>query len=191
MEWRLDDGLAVAVDPYTEKDRQEATFDADLDETDVIAVHVSVENRTPRKVLVRASDMALVLPDGKALAPAGVTTTVNKVGESGSVVGSTIAFGLIGALVSSNAETNARAARTADYRDKAFKDTTLAQGELSFGFVFFIPPPGTKPFDTATLRVRFVDFDTASSRTVEAAMAGLDYEETKEKKKNDDQNMAQ
>lgn len=182
LAWSESDGLAVSADPFVEAERQTATFDADLNEADVIAIQVSVENRTERNMLVRPSDMQLMLPRNRVIAPSGITTTVNKIGENGSVVGATIAFGLIGALAASNAEENARTARTANYREKAFDEAILAKGEWSHGFVFFIPPQGTEPFDEAKLRVRFVDFDSAKSEMVEVGLVGLGYEETKEAK---------
>lgn len=184
-EWVVQDTLAVAADPFADAERQKTAFDADLNEAGVIAIQVIAENRGPRAMLVRFSDMILELPDGKKFSPSGITTVVNKVGESGSVVGAAIAFGIIGAIAASSAEESARTARTADYKEKAFKKTTLGQDESAHGFVFFIPPRGTEPFDEAKLRVRFVDFDAATSEMVEVSLSGLDYEET-EKKKQDE-----
>lgn len=184
-EWVVQGTLAVAADPFADAERQKSTFDADLNEADVIAIQVVAENRGPRAMLVRPSDMILELPDGKKFSPSGITTVVSKVGESGSVVGSAIAFGIIGAMVASSAEDSARTARTADYKAKAFKETTLRQDESAHGFVFYIPPRGTEPFDEAKIRVRFVDFDAATSEFVEAPLNGLDYEEAVTKKKDE------
>lgn len=179
--WTVKGDYAVAVDPFVETDRQLATFDADLNEADVIAIQVVADNRSRQRVLVRRSDMALAVPVGGKFAPSGITSVVNKVGESGSVVGATIAFGIIGAIAASSAEDDARTARTADYKEKAFKDATLEPGDSARGFVFFIPPRGTEPFDDAKLHVRFIDFDTATSEIVEVPLSGLDYVESKEK----------
>jgi hypothetical protein len=183
-EWIIQNTLAVAADPFEDAESQSATFDADLNEADVIAIQVIVENRGPQAVLVRPSDMILELPDGKKFSPSGITTVVNKVGESGSVVGAAIAFGIIGVIAASGAEEEARTVRTADYKEKSFKETTLGQDESAHGFIFFIPPRGTEPFDKATLRVRFIDFDSATSEIVEVPLSGLNYEETK--KENDE-----
>jgi hypothetical protein len=183
-EWIIQNTLAVAADPFEDAESQSATFDADLNEADVISIQVIVENRGPQAVLVRPSDMILELPDGKKFSPSGITTVVNKVGESGSVVGAAIAFGIIGVIAASGAEEEARTVRTADYKEKSFKETTLGQDESAHGFIFFIPPRGTEPFDKATLRVRFIDFDSAISEIVEVPLSGLNYEETK--KENDE-----
>ena len=183
-EWAVQGTLAVAVDPYADAERQKAFFDTDLNDADVIAIQVVAENRGSKAMLVRPSDIILELPDGKKFSPSGVTTVVNKVGESGSVVGAAIAFGIIGMIAASSAEEKARTARTADYKGKAFKEITLGPNESAHGFVFFIPPRGTESFDEAKLQVRFVDFDAATSEIVEAPLTGLKYEETKKKKTN-------
>lgn len=184
-EWSIEDTVAVAVDPYSDAKRQMATFDANLNSADVIAMQVVAQNRGPQPMLIRPSDMVLELPGGRKLSPSGITTVVNKVGERGSVVGASIAFGLIGAIVASNAEESARNARTADYKEKAFKDTTMAANDEAHGFVFFIPPRGTAAFDQATLQVRFIDLDAATSKVVRASVTGLHYEETKQEGNND------
>lgn len=180
-DWYETSGVAASVDPYVDVERQKEVFDADMNAANVIPLQVSVENRTSRSQIVRPSDMMLVLNDDRALSPASVSATVNKVGESGSVVGATIAFGLIGYLVASNSEDSARTARAVDYKEKAFNDVTLVSGDKANGFVFFIPPKGTQPFDDATLRVRFVDSDGSSSEMVDVKLTGLGYVETVKK----------
>ncbi len=183
QEWTFHEDIAVAAEPYADEERQIATFDADLNNADVIAIQVTLENRGKRTVVVRPSDMLLELPGGRTLVSSSVTTVVSKVGESGSVVGAAIAFGIIGAIVASDAEDEARTARTADYKEKAFKDVTLHGSDSAYGFVFFIPPRGTDPFETATLLVRLVDFELATSEIVEVSLSGLDYVETTSQKK--------
>ena len=176
--WVVNGSLAVAAEAFSDEASQKAVFDADFDEAEVVAIQVVAENRGARKMLVRPSDMVLQLPEGRKFSPSGITIVVNKVGESGSVVGATLAFGIIGAIAASSAEEESRTARTADYKEKAFKESTLIEADSAHGFVFFIPPRGTAPFDRAILRVRFVDIDTASSEYVEVALAGLAYQGT-------------
>jgi len=175
-DWVAGGTVAVAAEAFSDQERQKANFDADFDAANVVAIQLVAENRGARKVLVRPSDMALQLPQGRTLAPSGVTTVVSTVGESGSVVAAALAFGIVGALAASSAEEQARTARTADYTEKAFKESTLGEAESAHGFVFFIPPPGTGPFDSAILRVRFVDIDSATSEHVEVPLAGLAYQ---------------
>ncbi|MDH3596540.1 MAG: hypothetical protein OEU09_06955 [Rhodospirillales bacterium] len=174
-------GVEAGADVYVEEERQKAIFDANLDEAGVIAIQVLAKNKTKRRMLVRPTDMVLTLQNGRAISTAGVNSVVNKVGEDGSVVGAALAFGIIGMLAASSAEEEARTARTEDYKHKAFKEVTLAPGQSGHGFVFFIPPPGTPDFNHATLRVRFVDSDTAKSRSVQLALRDLGFVKAEKK----------
>ncbi len=176
-DWTVVDGLAAAVDPYIQAERQKTLFDADLTGSNVLAIQLTVENGLDRAMLVRPSDVQLVLPDGRAYASSNVNVVVSTVGESGSVVGSGIAFGLIGVLVASNAEESARKARTFDYSNKSFVEKYLTPGEQATGVVFFIPSTSICEINEATLRVKFVDPDNAKTDVVDVLMAGLEYEE--------------
>lgn len=173
--WQVADNVAAAADAYLEAERQKTVFDADLTEANVIAIQLAVENKGAKTMLVRNSDVQLVLADGRSFAPSGVHTTVARVGESGSVVGAGLAFGLIGVLVASNAESKARIARTADYSEKAFTDTYLANGERGDGVVFFIPSTPVCKIDGATLKVRFVEADTAKSMVIDVPLPSGPY----------------
>ena len=175
VNWHIENSLAVAPDLYLDAKEQRNLFDADLTDSNILAVHVAVENRADGARLVRPSDMRLLLPDGRIFAPSGVSTVVATVGESGSVVGAGVAFGLIGVLVASNAENQARKARTFDYGLKAFPEKYLAKGERAEGVVFFIPAMSICEIKEATIRVRFVDPDSATSETIDVALPGGDY----------------
>ena len=182
-QWITQGEFAAAAEPYVDAERQKAVFDADFDEADVIAIQVVIENRGQTPKLVRPSDIVLELPDGQKLPPASVATTVIQVGESGSVIGSALAFGVIGAVVAADAENEARAARTLDYQSKALQVSALNKNERAHGFVFFIPPRGTEPFDEGTLTVRFADTADSTSEVVELPLRGLSYEEEVDQKK--------
>lgn len=170
------EGVRAGADPYVDAAEQENAFDADLDKADVIAVHVFVENGLDKAVLVRPSDMQLKLPDGQAITPSSASKTANKVGEEGSVVGATIAFGLIGALAASSAEDKARTARIDDYESKAFESARLEAGQTEDGVVFFLPPNSWPGFDKAELSVHFIEPDTGESRVVPVPLRGLSFE---------------
>lgn len=174
---RAENGVAVSVSPLTDPEEQKKLFDADFTEKGVLCLQVVAENQSAPLAVVRPSDMSLELPGGTQLSPVSANTVVAKVGEKGSVAGATIAFGLIGYLASANAEDNARAARLEDYRSKTFSEARLASGNSAHGVVFFIPPPGTKAFDSATFSVRFVDAEDATSRTIELPLTNLDFKE--------------
>lgn len=188
--WQSQDGVAVGADPYVAVEEQEAVFDVNLMAEGVMAVQVLVQNDTDRRILVRRSDMVLLLPDGTQLSPAGATQTASRLESSGGVIGATVAFGLIGFLVASSAEDKAREARQSDYRSKEFNDATLGKGESAHGFVYFIPPPGIPAFNEATLKVRCVDTDEGTSTAILLALSGLGFEEvparTEEKEERDE-----
>ncbi|MGH7186134.1 MAG: hypothetical protein ACREIB_07660 [Pseudomonadota bacterium] len=171
----VQEGFSVAADPYIEPDRQRSVFDADLGGAGVLAFHVFVENKSGKPTIIRRSDMSLTPPEGTRIGPESANSAAVKVGESGSVVAASLAFGIVGALVAGSAEDSARNARIADYRSKEFPEQTFAKDQAAQGFVFFIPPPGTKPFDAATLTVRFVDAESGAVQSVDVPLAALKF----------------
>ena len=172
-----DNVLAGAL-PYIDAKQQEAMFDADFNASDVLAINVFVENRRAEAILVRPSDATLKLPDGRNLVPSSAAKIANKVGEDGSVIGATIAFGIIGLIASQNAEEKARAARIDDYDSKSLQVTELRQGDTANGFLFFLLPQSSPGFDTAELSVRFIDPASAQNWIVEIPLEGLRIEPT-------------
>jgi hypothetical protein len=169
------EGFAAGADPYAKPEEYEPMFDADFDKSDVIALHVIVENRRPSAVLVRPSDISLILADGRAISPSSSLKVANKVGEDGSVIGSAIAFGLIGAIVASNAEEKARAARIDDYNSKSLDTVDLNPGDSADGVVFFIPPKSWPAFEEAELSVRAIDKVEGTSAVVSVPLTGVNY----------------
>ncbi|MFQ5520114.1 MAG: hypothetical protein ACE5FK_01850 [Candidatus Methylomirabilia bacterium] len=176
--WTTEGTVALGADPYVQPDRQTAVFDADLNGAGVLPIQVLLRNEGTRQRLIRPSNMSLVLPVGSEISSAGASAVAAKLESTGGVVGASIAFGLIGFLVASSAEDKARAARLADYRGKELQDVTLKKDESAHGFVYFIPPPGTPAFDDATLTVRFVDVEEATSFVVRLRLSGLGFKET-------------
>ena len=170
------DGVLAGANAYSSGSEQEAMFDADLDKADVIAVHAFVENRRAEPMLVRPTDATLTLEDGRAISPSSATKTATKVGEEGSVVGATLAFGVIGALAASSAEDKARTARIDDYDSKSLQTTELAPGGTANGVLFFLPPKSWPAFDTAVLSVRFIAPQTGQAWDVPVPLTGLSFE---------------
>jgi hypothetical protein len=139
-------GYKAGAEALTQAHEQERYFDGDLGRAGVIPIQVVIRNTDGAPALVRRSDMALVLPDGRAIAPSSAQMAASEVGEDGSVVGATLMFGIFGLLAAASAEDDARAARTSDYRYIQLKDTTLGAGRSAQGIVFFIVPVGTPDF---------------------------------------------
>ncbi len=169
------DGLVLGLKLYRDPEEQQALFDADLAKAGVIAIDVRVENHRAAPVLVRAADATLTAGEAGTLLPASASRTAVRVGEKGSKVGATIAFGLIGALAASQAEEKARSARVADYRAKALKDIELGPGERAEGVIFFIPPASWPDFDDADFALRLWDPAAESSVTLKEHLTGIGY----------------
>ena len=74
-----------------------------------------------------------------------------------------------------SATDKARADRQSDYRSKELQDVFLGKDESAHGFVYFVPPAGTQAFTQATLRVRFVDAEEATSILVQLPLSGLGF----------------
>jgi hypothetical protein len=177
------ESYAASVDLYIDSAQQEAVFDGDLHEAGLIAMQVVAMNNGERPAQVRRTDMVLALPNGKRISPISAHSAAVQVGEEGSVIGMTLAFGIIGGLAAANAEETARKSRIADYETKEFKDVTLGAHESAYGFVFFKPPDGTSAINEAVLDVRFVDVGTATGQVVslplqEASHASVGRRET-------------
>ena len=172
---QVEQDVRVEADPYSDSVEQETYFDADFNAAGIVAVQVRISNNSAKSFLVRSHDMALEVAEDVVFNPVSSNSVVHTVGEEGSVVGAAIAFGLIGLIAASNAEEEARTARTTDYRNKVFKDTTLDQGESRHGFVFFIPTKGTDPFDKATLKIRLIDHDGPDHVTTRLALTDIGY----------------
>lgn len=177
LAWRTEGSVAIGADPYVEKDRQKAIFDGDLAAAGVLPILVLIRNEGSRVRFVRASTITLTLPDGGELGPVGTTAVVAKMESAAGVIGSTIAFGIIGALVAGGAQDKARASRLADYQSKQLQTVKLRKGESTHGFVYFIPPPGTAFFTEATLAVKVVDVEDFASFAVRLPLSGLDFKE--------------
>ncbi len=69
--WVTERGVAVGADPYGQPERQAAFFGPRLRGMGVLPVQLLIRNDGDRGVLVRPYEIALRLPDGRALAPVG------------------------------------------------------------------------------------------------------------------------
>jgi len=192
LAWHAEGGLAVGADPYVDLGEQEAVFDVNLMAGGVLAINILVQNDSDRQLLVRRTDILLVLPDGTQLRPAGASLAASKMESgAGGVIGAALAFGILGLLVAQSARDKADTARHTDYMSKEFKDATLGKGESAYGFVYFIPPLGTPSFNEGTLKVRWVDTKEGTSTTIRLALSGLRFEgepaKTKEEKKEEEE----
>jgi len=166
--WRVEGFVGVGADPYVQAERQNAVFDAELNEVGVLPIQVFIQNHGDRPVVIRSSDMRLVLPSGRTVDPSGATEVVVKM-EKHPVL---FRFGSAGV-----GHVFEMRDRRADYLRKKFGDVVLGKEESVHGFVYMIPPRG--PFSDvireATLSVRFVDPENATSFVVNVPLKGLAF----------------
>ena len=174
--WRAEGPLGVGADPYVELDRQKEMFGGNAKKAGILPIQVIVQNKGDRQLLVRESDMSLVLAKKVELSPSGATGAAARLESSSDVIAASACCGLIGFAVASSSADKRRQARLEDFRRKEFKKVTLRRGEIGYGFVYYIPPEGTEPFSTAILKVRFVDVEEATSTVVSLPLSGLDLE---------------
>jgi len=163
--------IVVGADPYVQSVRQQAVFDGNLVEEGIFPIQIFVRNNGDRKVLIRRSDMMLLLSDGKQVTPAGAFAVASKLEKTSSHFWPTFFFGLAGAFAAENASEKAKTARKEDCQSKEFKDVTLGKSESSYGFVYFVPPAGTESFKNATLTVRCIDTENSSSSVVKLPLS--------------------
>jgi hypothetical protein len=174
--WRAEGPLGVGADPYVELDRQKEMFGGNAKKAGILPIQVIVQNKGDRQLLVRESDMSLVLANKVELSPSGATGAAARLESSSDIIAASACCGLIGFAVASSSADKRREARLEDFKRKEFKKVTLRRGEIGYGFVYYIPPEGTEPFSTAILKVRFVDVEEATSTVVSLPLSGLDLE---------------
>lgn len=159
-----EDGYGGEVDPYIEPDRQKAYFNADFNKAGFVAVNVIVKNNGKGPVDVRPYDIYVVYPAGGELAPVDGRVVAMGIEEGGSVVGSTLALGIIGGLVAMQSQTDAKNARVADYASKQLREGPLAPGDSTHGFVFY--QWAQDPSPQAEFQIRLYDKATSQRSIV-------------------------
>ena len=177
---RTEGNLLIGVDPHVQSDRQKVVFDGNLSEAGILPIQIGLENQGGRRLLIRRTDMMLVLPSGQRLSPAGASAAASRMESIGGVVGAAIAFGISGYLAASSAEEKARTARLVDFRNKELREDAIGKGESTHGFVFFIPLAETPAFTEATLILRVVDVEEGTGTLVSLPLTGLDFKGTQE-----------
>lgn len=131
------DGYGAKVDPYLDQQRQKQYFNADFTKAGFLVVDVVVKNEGKDPIDVKPYDIYLVFPGGNQMAPLQGQVVATQIEEGGSVVGSVLLFGVVGGLVATSAEQNAKNARIQDYSAKQLKETTLVPGASTQGYLFY------------------------------------------------------
>ncbi len=193
-------GVAIGADPYSQPDRQEAFFGLRLGQKGILPIQLLIRNDRDVAILVRPYEMAILLPDGRAVAPVGAEQTVGRalgapvqfssVGRSavysapaagasagplayGAAGGLTVLAGIV-LLREINTQRELYRQLFFDYRAKELHEITLKKGEFRHGFVYFIfPPDMTFPSDI-TLAIRVIDTENATAFVVKVPLTHVD-----------------
>ncbi len=198
--WVTESGVAVGADPYVQPERQQAFFGLKLGRMDVLPVQVLIRNDRDRAILVRPYEIALLLPDGRAVTPVGAAEAVARgmgapvqfsstgrlAAGSAPVVGAYAGPSASGAVYSVVAvegfflvaklkgRRELHRQLFADYRAKELGEVTLNKNESRYGFVYFILPPDTAFPSDLKLAVRVIDTENAIASVVEVPLTHLD-----------------
>jgi hypothetical protein len=166
------EGYGAKVEPYLDKARQQKYFNADFTKAGFLVVDVVVKNEGKDPVEVRPYDIYLVFPGGSQMAPMEGRVVATQIEENGSVVGSVLMFGLVGGIVATQAEHDAKNARILDYGGKELKETTLAPGASTQGYLFYRWTPNASAQAEFVLQLQ----DRASNQLTEVTVP---YQNTK------------
>ena len=188
--WQTTGLLRVGVDPYHDPERQRRVFDADLRARGILPLLVVVHNQGTEPLHLRRSAITLTLPDTTERHPLRAATVIgasparSQGGASGEITDSgdphrlATAAWLTTLMAASVAEQRAEetkrrawAARGADYEAKMLRNTMVAPGARTHGFVFFTSP-AARGFEDATLNLR-VETRTSSGVAVQVPLRAL------------------
>ena len=174
--WRAQGPVAVGADPYVDLERQEAVFGGNLNKAGVFVIQLFVINRGDNELMIRTSEITLMLPGEIEIIPAGAAAAAQRMEKKDEVVAATCCCGIPGFLVASDAADKRRQARSEDYRQKEFRQVSLRPGDSSHGFLYFIPPDYIQPFSSAVLKVAFWDIVEGKTFDVSVPLSGIVFE---------------
>lgn len=185
--------LSLGADAYTQSSRQEEVFGEDLTRIAVLPVRVVVNNTADRPIAIAPENFELALPSKQSTAPrpsfeisgllapeVGVadyaTAGVGMLGGLGGAIGAVAGrvIGYLGATALGWSRDKTLQARGEDYDHKSFKAVSLAKGQSAEGFLFFVIPHGTPPFNDALLRLNAQPNEN-ESLTLTVTLTGLGY----------------
>lgn len=166
-------GLAVGVNPYLDPEKSTRVFGADLKQAGILPLQVVVRNRSQQRLTIHKMDFVLRLPEERDYAPASASAVAERLESYASVVGWTVAFGLVGYLLSSSQQQEANAARRADFRSKEFQDASLAPQQSAHGFLFYLITDDVKDIGGAALTAKALDPVAGTRISVVLPLAGM------------------
>jgi hypothetical protein len=177
----LDKNLVfAAAQPFVNPERLKEEFGIPLNEAGIIVIKVSLRNDSEQALLVRGSDIHLVLSDGKRIAPVcpmAVTSKLEEVSHTGAAVAAIFGAGL--GLLASFAEDAEKSKKRIELinklQAKQLGERVLGKSDAAEAFVYFIPAQGTPAFNEASLAFWVIEPDTAGGIRVELPLENLEF----------------
>jgi hypothetical protein len=177
----LDKSLVFAIaEPFINPERLKEEFGIPLNEAGIIVIRVSLRNDGEQTLLVRGSDIHLVLSDGKRIAPAcpmALTSRLEEVSHAGGAVAAIFGapLGLLAAFAGGAEKSKKRIERINNLQAKQLGERILGKSDAAEAFVYFIPVQGTPAFDDASLTFCVIEPDTTRGIRVELPLKNLGF----------------
>jgi len=151
---------------------------AALQEAGVVTLQVVAQSDTERRLVVRASDMRLLLKDGQVIEPSSVSSVLSileQTSQTGGAVAALIGapFGVLTTYLEQRSNQNERELQFRTGGQSVFEDRTLSKGKQETGIVLFRLPKGVKAAETTTLTAWVVDPSSAQGTQMEGALSAV------------------
>ena len=149
---------------------------AALQEAGVVTLQVVAQSDAERRLVVRASDMRLLLRDGQVIEPSSVSSVLSileQTSQTGGAVAALIGapFGVLTTYLEQRSNQNERELQFRTGGQSIFEDRTLSKGKQEAGIVLFCLPKGIKAEEAATLTAWVVDPALAQGTQMEGALS--------------------
>ena len=141
---------------------------------------MSFRNDSEQTLLVRGSDIHLVLSDGKRIAPAcpmALASRLEEVSHAGGAVAAILGapLGLHVTFAGGAEKSKKRIELINKLQAKQLGERVLGKSDAAEAFVYFIPAQGTPAFDEASLTFCVIEPDTARGIRVELPLENLEF----------------
>lgn len=168
--------MSATAEPCTSKVELKEGMMYPFREASVIAVRVTMRNDSEREVIMRGSDIHLLLSDGSRIVPACATVVVERLEETRHAADTAAAWLLpFGTPLVFSDQVKNRNTFTVDLKRRQLGDTKLAPGETAEGLIYFVPADGTPAFTNAQLEIWCVDSDTLNSLQLNFDLSDLAF----------------
>jgi hypothetical protein len=174
--------VSATAEPYTNKVETKEGLKYPFSKAGVIAIRVTMRNDCEREVLMRGSDMHLLLSDGSRIVPACATVVIERLEEERHAADTAIAWLMpFGTTLAVIGQAGDRKTSRVDLNSKQLGDKKLAPGETAEGLIYFVPTEGTPAFTNAKLEVWCVDPATLCGLRLELPLNDLTFAPVKYK----------